>query len=83
VKEYDETALEIAGHTDSTGSDAYNDSLAERRAASVGQYLIGQGIDPRRVATRGYGKRQPIADNATESGRQKNRRVELRLVPTA
>jgi outer membrane protein OmpA-like peptidoglycan-associated protein len=83
VKEYDKTALEIAGHTDGTGSDAYNDTLAERRAASVGQYLIGQGIDPRRIATRGYGKNEPIADNATASGRQKNRRVELRLVPTA
>lgn len=83
VKEYDQTAIEIAGHTDSTGSDAHNDSLAQRRAASVGEYLIGQGIDPRRIDTRGYGKRQPVADNQTETGRQQNRRVEMRLVPTA
>jgi len=78
---YQKTIIEVLGHTDSTGSTAYNQSLSERRAASVGQYLIHQGIDSRRVVTQGFGEAHPLADNATAEGRQLNRRVELRLVP--
>lgn len=81
LKEYDKTIIEVMGHTDSTGSEAYNQSLSERRASSVGRYLIAQGIDSRRVLMQGFGKRFPIASNDTVEGRQQNRRVELRLVP--
>jgi len=81
LKEYDKTIIEVMGHTDSTGSAAYNQGLSERRASSVGRYLIAQGIDSRRVLTQGFGKNFPIASNDTADGRQQNRRVELRLVP--
>lgn len=81
VKEFDKTLIEIAGHTDSTGREAYNQNLSEQRSASVGQYLVAQGIDRMRIITRGYGELRPVANNATEQGRQLNRRVELTLVP--
>jgi outer membrane protein OmpA-like peptidoglycan-associated protein len=81
LKEYDKTIIEVMGHTDSTGSETYNQSLSERRDASVGAYLVPQGIDSRRVLTQGFGERFPIASNETAEGRQQNRRVELRLVP--
>jgi outer membrane protein OmpA-like peptidoglycan-associated protein len=81
LKEYNKTIIEVMGHTDSTGSEAYNQSLSERRAASVGSYLVGQGIDGRRMLTQGFGERFPITSNGTPEGRQQNRRVELRLVP--
>lgn len=81
LKEYPKTILDIYGHTDNVGSDAYNQTLSERRAASVGQYLISHGVDTRRVATQGLGKTRPIADNSTPEGRQQNRRVELVIEP--
>ena len=81
LKEYSKTIIEVSGHTDSTGSDALNQTLSEQRATSVGSYLLAQGIDQRRLVTQGFGKRNPVADNATAEGRQANRRVELRLVP--
>ena len=81
LKEYEKTIIEVSGHTDSTGSDALNQTLSDQRAASVASYLTAQGIDARRVLAQGFGKRNPIADNATAEGRQANRRVELRLVP--
>lgn len=81
LKEYPKTIIEVSGHTDSTGTDAHNQTLSEQRAQSVGAYLAAQGIDQRRLLAQGYGKRNPIADNATAEGRQANRRVELRLVP--
>jgi outer membrane protein OmpA-like peptidoglycan-associated protein len=81
LKEFSKTNIRIAGHTDSTGSSEYNQTLSERRAASVGQLLISYGIVSGRVWTTGYGERYPIADNGTEFGRQQNRRVELELVP--
>lgn len=81
LKEFSKTNIRIAGHTDSTGSSEYNQTLSERRAASVGQLLISYGIVSGRVWTTGYGERYPIADNGTEYGRQQNRRVELELVP--
>jgi outer membrane protein OmpA-like peptidoglycan-associated protein len=81
LKEYNKTLIDVMGHTDSTGSDAINQPLSERRAASVGQYLISQGIDARRVATQGFGKSRPIASNDTPDGRAQNRRVELQLSP--
>lgn len=81
LKEYNKTLIDVMGHTDSTGSDAINQPLSERRAASVGQYLISQGIDARRVATEGFGKSRPVASNDTPEGRSQNRRVELQLSP--
>jgi outer membrane protein OmpA-like peptidoglycan-associated protein len=79
--EYDKTIVEVSGHTDSTGSDAYNQTLSEKRAQSVGDFLASRGIDRRRLLTQGLGEQYPVADNATPEGREQNRRVELRLVP--
>jgi len=81
VKEFDKTIIEISGYTDSTGSDSYNQQLSERRAESVGSYFEAQGVVPGRVVTKGLGERNPIADNDTPAGRERNRRVELKLVP--
>lgn len=81
VDEFDQTLIEVAGHTDSTGSTAYNQQLSERRASTVARYLINRDVDERRVASAGFGEEYPIADNSSESGRQANRRVELTLVP--
>ncbi len=81
LKEYRKTMIEIVGHTDSTGSETYNQRLSEQRAESVARYLKSQGINPQRIATFGMGERQPIASNATPQGRAANRRVELTLIP--
>jgi outer membrane protein OmpA-like peptidoglycan-associated protein len=81
LKEYDKTILEVAGHTDSTGSEQYNQTLSERRAGAVAQYLTSQGVNPQRIITVGAGKDHPIASNDTPEGRQANRRVELSLEP--
>jgi outer membrane protein OmpA-like peptidoglycan-associated protein len=69
--------IEVAGHTDSRGSDAYNIKLSQRRAEAVRDYLISKGIAADRLSAKGYGESQPVADNATDEGRFKNRRVEL------
>lgn len=81
LKEYEKTLIDVTGHTDSTGSAAYNMELSQRRAQSVGSYLIGQGVDSRRFYIVGAGLTQPIADNSTAAGREQNRRVEIRLSP--
>ena len=81
LAKYDQTVVEVAGHTDSTGSDAYNQTLSERRSASVAQYLQTQEVDPQRMITVGMGESMPVADNSTNSGRQLNRRVEITMVP--
>ena len=70
------------GHTDWTGSDAYNQKLSERRASAVKQFLEGQGLPGKRIFTEGKGKKQPVASNHTREGRAKNRRVEVELVGT-
>ena len=69
--------VEVGGHTDSIGSDAFNHGLSERRAKTVAEELTKDGISASRLTVRGYGKRKPIADNKTEEGRARNRRVEL------
>ena len=69
--------VEVQGHTDNVGGDDYNQKLSEARAASVRQWLAGHGIEAARLSSKGYGKLQPVADNATEFGRAQNRRVEL------
>lgn len=71
--------IDIAGHTDSTGAEAYNQDLSVRRANAVKNFLIDQGIDPRIMSTIGYGESRPIADNRTSAGRAQNRRVEVTL----
>ncbi|WP_336366208.1 OmpA family protein [Marinobacter sp. C2H3] len=81
LKEYDKTIIQIAGHTDSSGSDSYNQLLSEQRAASVRDFLLNQGIAPARTRAVGYGERYPVASNDTAAGREQNRRVELTLVP--
>lgn len=81
VNEFDKTVLEVAGHTDSVGSDSANLSLSEGRASSVANYLRGKGVKPERLTTIGYGETRPVADNSTDAGREQNRRVELTLLP--
>lgn len=81
LKEYEKTLIDVAGHTDSTGSAAYNQELSERRARSVANFLRTQDIEPLRILTIGYGESRPIASNETASGRARNRRVELTLKP--
>jgi outer membrane protein OmpA-like peptidoglycan-associated protein len=81
LTEFDQTVVEVAGHTDSTGSDSHNMNLSQRRANTVGEYLYTQGIMDQRIITIGLGEHHPIADNATSEGRQLNRRVEITLVP--
>jgi outer membrane protein OmpA-like peptidoglycan-associated protein len=73
------TEIRIVGHTDSTGSDAINNPLSVNRAASARDYLVARGVDSRRIAIDGRGAREPIADNATEAGRARNRRIEIFL----
>lgn len=79
LKEYPNSYISLAGHTDSDGSDAHNLELSKNRARAVRTYLIEHGIAAQRITATGYGESQPIADNATEAGRQKNRRVEMKL----
>ena len=70
------------GHTDSIGSDAYNQKLSVRRAESVKAYLVSRGVEPNRIYTEGKGEKQPVASNKTGDGRQKNRRVEIEVIGT-
>lgn len=81
LERFDRTLVDVNGHTDSTGSAAYNQGLSERRALSVANYLTAQGIDPRRLAVNGFGASRPLATNDTPQGRQQNRRVEIYLSP--
>ena len=77
--EYPKTAIIAQGHTDSTGSETFNQDLSERRAGAVANYLIGQGVDASRITAVGYGEGEPVASNDTDAGRQANRRVDLLL----
>ena len=81
LKEFDKTVVDVAGHADSTGDDAMNMELSQRRATSVSSYLAAQGISTQRLITVGYGETRPIASNDTVEGRQQNRRVEITLQP--
>jgi outer membrane protein OmpA-like peptidoglycan-associated protein len=77
LNENQATTVRIIGHTDSTGSDAINNPLSINRAASTRNYLASRGVNSQRIAIDGRGSTQPIADNSTESGRARNRRVEI------
>jgi outer membrane protein OmpA-like peptidoglycan-associated protein len=81
LKEYDKTVIEVAGHTDSSGSDQYNQALSERRAQAVAGYLSSHGVKTQRLITIGAGEGHPVASNDTETGRAQNRRVEMTIVP--
>lgn len=79
LKKYEDTNILIEGHTDSTGEDAYNQTLSEKRASSVSSYLKSNGVAGNRITTVGYGENQPIASNDSEAGRTQNRRVEVAI----
>ncbi len=81
IRKYDRTVVHIVGHTDNVGSDAYNQRLSEQRARAVADYLISRGVPASRLRTEGRGEREPRASNATEAGRQLNRRVEIFVKP--
>jgi len=79
--QYDQTIIEVAGHTDSVGTDAYNQRLSEQRATAVGNFLGSRGVNRERLILTGAGEQYPVASNDTDAGRAKNRRVEITLVP--
>lgn len=81
MKEYPNSLIDVYGHTDSTGSDAYNLDLSKRRADSVARYLIMRGVSSSRIQTQGMGKNYPVATNDTPEGRALNRRVEIKITP--
>lgn len=80
LKKYDDTELNILGHTDNVGATGYNKTLSENRANSVENFLTNQGVDDDRLQILGYGETDPVADNQTDQGRQQNRRVEIVIV---
>jgi outer membrane protein OmpA-like peptidoglycan-associated protein len=81
LKEFDKTTIDVEGHTDSDGSDQYNQQLSLQRAQSVGTYLQSQGVNGQRIVAFGAGEARPVASNTTPEGKQQNRRVELKLQP--
>ena len=81
LKEYNQSLVNVFGHTDSDGSDQFNQQLSQRRGVSVAEYLISQGTDQRRYYVVGYGEERPIASNATPDGKALNRRVEIQIEP--
>jgi outer membrane protein OmpA-like peptidoglycan-associated protein len=81
LAEYEQTVVEVAGHTDSSGAEDYNLGLSKRRAGSVAKYLEAQGVINERLLTIGLGETMPVADNSMSSGKQANRRVEITMVP--
>ena len=81
LKKFNKTVVDVYGHTDSSGSDQYNQDLSQRRAVAVATVLANQGVDQRRFFIEGRGESDPIASNANESGRSQNRRVEIQLSP--
>lgn len=80
LKKYPDMQVEVAGHTDSKGREAYNLKLSDGRAATVRDYFIGKGVPASQLRSKGYGEAEPVADNATDAGRERNRRVELRIL---
>lgn len=81
IAEYDKTAIHVIGHTDSTGSNSYNQQLSEKRASSVARYLSQNGVQRDRMRMAGRGEEQPVANNDSSAGRSQNRRVEIYLKP--
>jgi outer membrane protein OmpA-like peptidoglycan-associated protein len=81
MNQYPNSLIDVYGHTDSTGSDQFNQTLSESRARTVANYLTMQGVSAARIRSQGFGETMPVADNATEEGRRRNRRVEIKIVP--
>jgi outer membrane protein OmpA-like peptidoglycan-associated protein len=81
LKQYPDSLIDVYGHTDSTGSEAFNQTLSENRARTVASYLSTRGVSNARIRSQGFGETMPVADNATEEGRRQNRRVEIKIVP--
>lgn len=81
LKDYDKTIVHVVGHTDSTGTDAYNQTLSERRASAVASALTANGLNSARLLTEGRGESEPIADNSTKEGQRRNRRVDIVIKP--
>lgn len=79
--QYPNSLIDVYGHTDSTGSDAFNQTLSERRAQTVANYMTSKGVASARIRWQGFGETMPIADNSTEAGRAQNRRVEIKIIP--
>lgn len=81
LKDYDKTIIHVVGHTDSTGSDSYNQGLSERRTASVASALTSNGLNTARLLTEGRGESEPVSDNSTKDGQRRNRRVDIVIKP--
>ena len=81
LQQYPDSLIDVYGHTDSSGSDAYNQTLSERRAQAVANYMTSRGVNSARIRWQGFGETAPIADNATPEGRARNRRVEIKIIP--
>ncbi|GAA4642069.1 OmpA family protein [Pontixanthobacter gangjinensis] len=81
LQTYPDSLIDVYGHTDSSGSDAYNQRLSEQRAEAVANYLSSRGVNSARIRWQGFGETAPIADNTTDSGRALNRRVEIKIIP--
>ncbi len=81
LQAYPDSLIDVYGHTDSTGSDHYNQALSQRRAQTVADYLAMRGVSGSRVRSQGYGETMPVATNDTDAGRALNRRVEIKIVP--
>jgi len=81
LEAHQDAKIEVQGHTDSVGSEKYNQTLSERRANAVKSFLVSQGIAESRIAANGFGKAKPVADNKTASGRAQNRRVVVLEMP--
>ena len=79
--QYPNSLVDVYGHTDSTGSDAFNQTLSENRARTVMNYLVSRGVPASRLKSQGFGETMPVASNDTAEGRAKNRRVEIKIVP--
>jgi outer membrane protein OmpA-like peptidoglycan-associated protein len=81
LKEFNQTLVDVEGHTDADGADDYNVELSQRRAEAVAEYLVSQELNPERFETKGFGEARPVASNASAGGKARNRRVEIQIVP--
>lgn len=79
--QYPNSLIDVYGHTDSTGSDTFNQGLSERRAQTVANYVTSRGVNSARIRWQGFGETMPVADNTTDQGRSLNRRVEIKIIP--
>ena len=81
LQQYPNSLIDVYGHTDSTGSESFNQDLSERRAQTVSNYITSRGVNSARIRWQGFGETMPVADNSSEEGRRLNRRVEIKIIP--